>query len=106
MKFKTTREDYEKAVKEVLAGGPLDNCCLVAQTLKRVMPSASSSSGCTSVTVNGRIYNLPIEVQAAVLKFDMSFSHLRRPDMKQVADGFMEVEFDLPIEEEPREVPA
>lgn len=99
MKFKTTKEDYDIAVKEVLAGGCLDDCCLLTQTLKRTMPGHNVKVSTMSAWVDGTSFELPDPAKQAVLLFDMSFSNLLREDLVQVQDGYTELEFELPIEE-------
>lgn len=99
MKFQTTKEDYEKACREVLEGGILDECCLLSQTIKRILPGSSVKTGYTGALIDGVSFQLPPHASEAVSKFDLAFTRLRRSGTNVVRDGFSEIEFELPLEE-------
>jgi hypothetical protein len=102
MKFKTTREDYDKAVEAVIKYELLDQCCLLAQTIRRITGKGNCLLGCTYVSINGIRYQLTGEVIAAIFKFDTAFTNVHENGVaKRVfkKDGFTEIEFELPIEE-------
>lgn len=105
MKFKTTREDYDKAVQEVLKGGMLDECCLIAQTFKRMAPGKVRSVGCAKVFVDQALPGggtqlvemlLPHEVEEAISHFDGSY-HAANGKREFHRDGFVELEFELAL---------
>lgn len=106
MRFKTTKEDYDKAVEATIKHELLDEGCLLAQTVRRVT-GKDCFVGCTYVSINGIRYQLTGDVIAAIFKFDMAFENVREGGaLKRVfiKDGFTEIEFELPIENPPTEV--